>query len=418
MKQSLKSTQNLIFLKKVIMNNKYLLSLITGLILLLSANMVFACSEASQGDIEEPKPVLTGYYDGPYIIYEGNRAVIINVIPGEGGPVIEENSYTIPQLKELRLRVVPDGRHPEDLSRLEPFELSLFDFETEEQWEFEQPEKIFLISDIECSLTNTESILRTGGVIDEEYNWIYGDGHLVVNGDMFSRGTDMMALLWFLYKLDYEAAEAGGKVHIIIGNHEAMNLRGDVRYVEDRYLEFSDKIGIEYADLFGKNTELGRWLRSKNSIIKIGRNLIAHGGISMEFVEREITPLEANELVRRDLGLPTSELEGTSEFVFRTWGLHWFRGMVRTNEDSRPVFTEDMPEILDYFDVDRVVVGHTKGPDILKLRERQVIVIDVNHSSNRYEGRSRALVIERVDGEDNLYRLKDTGEYQTIPDGD
>jgi hypothetical protein len=260
--------------------------------------------------------------------------------------------------------------------------------------------------------------LRVGGVIDAEYKWIYGNGHLVVNGDMFSRGTDMMALLWLLYKLDHEASEAGGKVHIVIGNHEAMNLSGDVRYVTTKYIDFSTRTGIRYADLFGKDTELGRWLRTKNSIIRIGRNLIVHGGISREFIERKITAREANDLVRRDLGLSTSDLEGTSEFVFGAWGPHSFRGLVWTYEGLKPLLAGDMPLILDYFDVDRVVVGHTKGPDILKLRERQVVVIDVDQSLNRKEGGSRALIIKRVNGEERLYRLNDAGERQVIPNGD
>ena len=83
---------------------------------------------------------------------------------------------------------------------------------------------------------------------------------------MFSRGFDMMPLLWLLYKLDFEAQQAGGKVHIIIGNLEAMNLKGDVRYVKQRYLDFCSNLGVDYSALFNTNSEIGRWLRTKNTI--------------------------------------------------------------------------------------------------------------------------------------------------------
>ncbi len=380
--------------------------------------LITACSKSeATGSETDQEPPLRGHYDGPYILYEGLNARMLSVAPGPGGAVTEDETISQADLRREPLKVFPNGRKKDD-SRMDPFNVNLFDFSVEEQWDFEQPEKIFAIADIECGFAHTVNILKAGNVIDEDYNWIYGENHLVVNGDMFSRGLDMMALLWLLYKLDYEALAAGGKVHIIIGNHEAMNLRGDVRYVEDRYIDWTNSMGIPYEDLFNEDTELGRWLRSKNTIIRIGRNLIVHGGISPEFVEREITPLEANRLVRRDLGLQTSELEGTSEFVFRTWGPLWYRGMVRIREDREPVFAEDMPPILDYFDVDRFVVGHCKGPEIMKLREKLVVVIDVNHTGNWASGDSRALLIEHKDGEDHLWAVYDSGEKKEVPVGE
>ncbi len=400
------------------MKTKYHFGKHTLLTLFFLGLLITACSksEATGNEGQQDAP-LRGHFDGPYILYEGLNARVLSVSPGSGGAVTEDQTISQADLRREPLKVFPNGRNLDD-SRMDPFYVNLFDFAVEEQWNFDQPEKIFAIADIECGFAHTVHILQAGNVIDEEYRWIYGENHLVVNGDMFSRGLDMMALLWLLYKLDHEALEAGGKVHIIIGNHEAMNLRGDVRYVEDRYVEWASSMGIPYEDLFNEDTELGRWLRSKNTIIRIGRNLIVHGGISPEFVEREITPLEANRLVRRDLGLQTSELEGTSEFVFRTWGPLWYRGMVRIREDREPVFAEDMPPILDYFDVDRFVVGHCKGPEIMKLREKLVVVIDVNHMGNWASGDSRALLIEHKDGKDHLWAVYDSGEKKEVPEGE
>jgi hypothetical protein len=353
------------------------------------------------------------YFDGPYILYHGEEALIYRVNKGLDGSVITRESVSVAELRQMKVEVFPDGKDA-DLNQLKPFQVSLFDFQMENQWDFEQPEKVFAIADIESNFSNTEAILRAGGVIDNDFNWIYGSNHLVVNGDLFSRGLDMMALLWLVYKLDYEALLAGGKVHVMIGNHEAMNLKGDVRYVEKRYLEFCEKISEEYKSLFDENTELGRWLRTKNTISRIGRNLIVHGGISKEYLTWGLSISEVNEIVRQNLGKQTSELDEQARLVFGSMGPHWYRGMVFTGENRNPVFAEDMPPLLEFFDVDRFIVGHCKGEDIFKLRDRKVVVIDVNHSKNRQQERARALQIEIQNGIEKLSKINDLGEFEPI----
>ena len=377
-----------------------------------------ACGKSGLAPAIEENPVekiiaSEGYFDGPYVLYEGNQAKVVRVAPGEGGAVATTEYISVTELQNSKLEVFPDDAGP-DGSRLKPFKVGLFDYQATEQWDFQQPEKIFAISDVECSFSNTEAILRAGGVIDEDYNWIYGTNHLVVNGDMFSRGHDMMALLWLLYKLDQESRQSGGMVHIIIGNHEAMNLRADVRYVRPRYLELVEAIDIPYIKLFDEHTELGRWLRTKHTIVRIGRNLVVHGGISPQFLELGLEPAEVNRIVRRDLGKQNTELDAISSQIFGSFGPHWYRGMVQTAEDRHPVFAEDMPPLLSYFDVDRFIVGHCKGENVFKLRDRKVVVIDVNHSRNREEGRARALKIEQTAAGDKLSRLKDNGVLEAI----
>lgn len=353
------------------------------------------------------------YFDGPYILYQNEKALIYRVSPGNENSEVSLEILPVNELRKNKIEVFPDGKDTSQVY-LKPFKVTLFDFQVESQWDFEQPDKIFAISDIECSFSNTEAILRAGGVIDDNYNWIYGSNHLVVNGDMFSRGLDMMALLWLLYKLDFEAQQAGGKVHIIIGNHEAMNLKGDVRYVEKRYIDFAERIGVTYKDLFGKETELGAWLRTKNTIVRIGRNLIVHGGISPQYLDMGLSPLEVNQMVRRDLGKQTSELDEISRFIFGSRGPHWYRGMVFSRERDNPVFAEDLPPILDFFDADRFIVGHCKGENILKLHDKKVVVIDVNHSRNRRQGISRALLIEKSGNEEILMRVNDAGVRELV----
>lgn len=356
---------------------------------------------------------LSGYFDGPYILYTDSEAMVIRVTRTTDGSLIVVDSIGKEDISSQPVRVFPDSRNA-DSSSMKPFDLRLFQFGIEERWDYPQPDRIFALSDIECRFNEYISILQAGRVIDKNYNWIYGDGHLVVNGDLFNRGHDLMALLWLTYKLDYQSVEDGGKVHLILGNHEEMALRGDVRYTVDRYLEFSNQIGIPYQDLFGENSELGRWLRSKNSMVRIGNTLFVHGGISMEFLEKGLTIPDVNRMVRENLGKNRDDLEENGDFLFRSHGIFWYRGMVFTSEDVLPLGLEEVAEVVDYFGVDRIVVGHCKGPEIARVRGDMVIAIDVNHPRNRQNGISRALLIKVENGLEKLYKVNDNGELQEV----
>jgi hypothetical protein len=128
------------------------------------------------------------------------------------------------------------------------------------------PSKFLTISDFDGHIEGFTMVLKGEGIIDDNFNWVYGDGHLIISGDLFDRGFNITACMWLLYKLEGEAETVGGKVHLIIGNHEMMNMSDDWRYVEKKYFNNAHLMGKRMSDLYSFDTELGRWLRSKNII--------------------------------------------------------------------------------------------------------------------------------------------------------
>ena len=70
----------------------------------------------------------------------------------------------------------------------------------------------------------------------------------------------MTAIYWLFYKLQQEAAEKGGSVVMLLGNHEPMEFAGDMRYTEDKYKILPKMLGMEYIDMIGPDSELGRWI--------------------------------------------------------------------------------------------------------------------------------------------------------------
>ncbi len=104
-----------------------------------------------------------------------------------------------------------------------------------ESSDYRQPKKLFFVSDIEGEFEAFRTLLINNQIIDSNYRWTFGDGHLVICGDLFDRGKEVVQELWLLYKLEDEARAGGGYVHTLLGNHDIMNLSGDVRYVQNFY---------------------------------------------------------------------------------------------------------------------------------------------------------------------------------------
>jgi len=226
---------------------------------------------------------------------------------------------------------------------------------------FDNVSRIFAISDIHGEYDYMIDILKKGAVIDEYGNWIFGDGHLVINGDIVDRGDEVTECLWYVHSLEREAARAGGKVHFLLGNHELMVIQGDLRYVHKKYSEgIAKKSRISYDRLFGPLTEFGRWLAKKNTIIRINGIVFVHGGVSPDLIKRYAGMREINNVVRNNINmLPYNKALGEDEmFVYRSMGPVWYRGLVI--EHNYPVVTpEQLDELLGFFEASAFVVGHT-----------------------------------------------------------
>lgn len=144
---------------------------------------------------------------------------------------------------------------------------------------------VIAISDIHGQFALMETLLQQHKVVDLEGNWIFGNGHLVITGDIFDRGDKVTETLWYLYRLEKLAADAGGKIHLLLGNHEVMVLNQDLRYLHEKYQVVGNLFEQSFEELFSENSVLGAWLRSKSVLVKINNVLYMHGGFSPEIAE-------------------------------------------------------------------------------------------------------------------------------------
>jgi hypothetical protein len=110
-----------------------------------------------------------------------------------------------------------------------------------DEWHFTGVDRIVAVSDIHGAYDALVTTLQKAEVIDKKRTWSGDDTHLVITGDLLDRGPDSRRVMDLIMRLEREAPLAGGRVHQLLGNHEVMNLIGDLRYVADEeYAAFLD----------------------------------------------------------------------------------------------------------------------------------------------------------------------------------
>ncbi len=250
-----------------------------------------------------------------------------------------------------------------------------------DSFSFEGVSRILAVSDIHGEYEHLVDILTAGGVIDDNGHWSWGDGHLVVNGDVFDRGDRVTECLWLIYRLQQEARLSGGRVHFILGNHELMVLRGDNRYVNDKYLKgIVRKSRISHQDLYGPDMELGRWLRSLSTTVRLNKIIFVHAGLSPAVMQHHLSLKDINAVIRDGLDLRSSRVafSDTVKFLFGSQGPLWYRGYHYEMENRYAMATaSQLDSILEYYGADAIVVGHTEVDSVLGLFDNRIIAIDV-----------------------------------------
>jgi len=110
-----------------------------------------------------------------------------------------------------------------------------------DKWHFSGVERVVAIGDVHGAYDALVTTLQNADVIDDGLQWSSGKTHLVSTGDLLDRGADSRKVMDLMMRLEREAELAGGRVHQLLGNHEVMNLIGDLRYVADgEYLAYQD----------------------------------------------------------------------------------------------------------------------------------------------------------------------------------
>ena len=255
----------------------------------------------------------------------------------------------------------------------------------EEKLEYSGDFKIAAVSDFHGQYDLMKTLLSNNGIIDQQGNWTFGDGHFVITGDIFDRGDKVTEILWFIYNLEQQAQMAGGQLHLLLGNHEVMVLNDDLRYLHPKYLDVAKLLKKPFAQLFSQESILGRWLRTKPVLVKINDNLFAHGGFHPSFAKNERSLAAINSVFK--MNLVNSELleerEGWARYLHKINGPIWYRGYF-SEEGEAAASSEEIDLLLKHFQVKHLIVGHTSQKQIETRYQGRVIAIDSSIKNGEY----------------------------------
>ena len=230
----------------------------------------------------------------------------------------------------------------------------------ESPYRFEGVDRVVVVADVHGAFDQLVAVLRETAVIDESLHWRGGRTHLVSLGDLLDRGDESRKAMDLLMRLESEASAAGGAVHLILGNHEVMNIAGDLRYVspaeyaafageEDAALREATWRAVLAQDLAASRAEFdtafpagyfahqkafspdgayGHWLMGKPYLIVVNDTAFVHAGLS---------PMVAN------LGL-----EGTNQALHEQLQgyLETWRSTAQALKVVRPIGFQERPEAL------------------------------------------------------------------------
>ena len=230
-------------------------------------------------------------------------------------------------------------------------------------------------------------LLTNNNIIDENKNWAFGDGHFVITGDIFDRGDKVTEILWFLYDLEQQAQQAGGDIHLTLGNHEVMVLNGDLRYLHPKYIETAKQLNKPFEKLFTKDSIIGNWLRSKPVLVKVNDMIFAHGGFHPSLAGEKRSIVEINtvfkdSLIKAELDKPR---EGWAKYLHKTNGPIWYRGYFAADRGKDNGATSaEIDLLLKHFDVKHLIVGHTSQKQIETRYQGRVIAIDSSIKRGSY----------------------------------
>ncbi len=332
--------------------------------------------------------------DGPYVSYNGNQVFVRYIMNDHGRKLVKQDSMPLSDKGNLSLNVLTDEEG-------KTFTVKLKSQLQNEKTEFSNVNKQFIVSDIEGNFGAFRKLLQANNVIDANFNWTFGEGHLVLTGDFVDRGIQQTEVLWLIYSLEEKAKAAGGYVHFILGNHEIMNMSGDLRYLSPKYLENAILLNESFVSLYGESSEIGRWLRTKNVVEKIGHILFCHAGISAAVNSLDLSTSKINKLVRPYFADSTYQYNNPeTATLYSDLGPFWYRGYYSGTAKASAM---QVDSTLATYKVKHIATGHTVVADTISiLFGGKVINTDVHHAKGHTEG----LLIENG----NYYRVTAVGE--------
>jgi hypothetical protein len=246
---------------------------------------------------------------------------------------------------------------------------------------FKIPEKLVVVGDIHADYETLIKTLQYAGLINKKLEWTGKKTHLIVIGDLvdgknrvgdWTNDSDIK-VIHFLDKLMGSASKTGGKVVILLGNHEFMNMSGNFSYS-----------GIKGTKEFGGENGRTKYFRgdfkqfAKKCYLAVQYDdwIFCHAGIPPEISKKySINDLNTLLLLYLDNRMNDDIKE---KFVQIISGPH---GILTTREFGMDeVNCSRLTKTLSNYRANHMVVGHTVQKHINSMCNHKLWRVDVGLS--------------------------------------
>ncbi|MCA0931155.1 metallophosphoesterase [Lutimonas saemankumensis] len=262
--------------------------------------------------------------------------------------------------------------------------------ETDLKTVYKNVNSIYVVGDVHGRYPQLITLLQKSKVIDMDLNWIAGEAHLVFLGDLFDRGSQVTKVLWFIYRLEDQAKSAGGKVHLVLGNHEIMTMTKDLRYLNVKEKNIAIGHKVTYDQMFHpQNSLLGLWLSGKPSVLKIDQFIFAHGGIvdlgtftlnsfneAVSYYMKDPMYLELTQEFPDSTKYDVERWYRMRDFFFYENGPYWYRGYVL--QDTLDV---QLNAMLKKYKSKVHIVAHTTRKTITRKYDGKLLTTDLDDAA-------------------------------------
>ena len=299
-------------------------------------------------------------------------------------------------------------------------------------------DRVVAIGDLHGDYGQYIEVMKSAGLINKSGKWIGGETHLVQTGDVTDRGADSRKIIDHLVKLSKQAKKKGGYVHLLIGNHETMNVIGDLRYVSPgEYAAFTTKnsarlqtmqwdrqvewmrannpdfetmdleafrkeweqqvpLGwVEHRQAWSLNGKYGKWVSGNAVAVQVNDTIFLHGGISAKYCKFSLQSLTEQVMAAMQLNDPSAVTAMNDPL-----GPVWYRGLAQEKEED--IFSQTLDNILDRYGARRIVIGHTPTGGVVWPRFDQRVVANDSGIATYY-GAHKGLLELTPEGATAIY---------------
>jgi hypothetical protein len=281
-------------------------------------------------------------------------------------------------------------------------------------WNFPIKKRIIVIGDIHGDFNALIKSLKIANVIDNQNKWIGKDTYVVQLGDQIDRGgrfdshndeNSELKIMLFLDNLDKEARKNNGRVLSLLGNHELMNVMGQMDYVSEQGIRLFGNVDNR-RKMFAPGSNIAKYLAcNRKVILKIGDFVFIHAGIFPNTIYRENLN-DINNFIRRYLN-GEKKLENDERFkklYLNENSLLWYRGMSQPEPNCALINS-----VTEYLKIEGVIVGHTPQNNINSACFKKIWRVDTG-MSNAFgsDSHNRIQVLEILNNGQQIQILQDS----------